>query len=322
MIADDFLVVGYGENMEMGIQDHDRNLRAFLDRYEQRNLHLNVDTIQLRVTEVSFIGHTATANRLKPDPGKIEAILKMPVPVDAAGVRRLLGMIQYLEKFMPNLSQLTSPLRKLTRTDVEWSWGEEQDKAFERIKQVAASAPLLKYYSVEDDVTLQCDASQNGLGAALLQHGQPVAYASRALLSAETRYAQIEEELLAILSAYKKFHLCVYIYARNNVTIQSDHKPLENIFQKPLNNAPARLQRMLLRLQKYDIRVKYAPGKELYVANTLSRAYLTNESVPASVAAISEASSAENLAMSANCLKRLRTASRNDASLQHVAKLV
>ena len=106
------------------------------------------------------------------------------------------------------------------------------------------------------------------------------------------------------------------------MTIQSDHKPLENIFQKPLNNAPAWLQRMLLRLQKYDIRVKYTPGKELYVADTLSRAYLPNESVPASVAAISEASSAENLAMSDNRLKRLRTTSRNDASLQQVAKLV
>ena len=79
---------------------------------------------------------------------------------------------------------------------------------------------------------------------------------------------------------------------------------------------------MLLRLQKYDIRVKYTPGKELYVADTLSRAYLPNESVSASVAAISEASSAENLAMSANRLKKLRTASRNDASLQQVAKLV
>ena len=175
---------------------------------------------------------------------------------------------------MPNLSQLTSPLRKRTHTDVEWSWGEEQEKAFERIKQVAASAPLLKYYSVDDDVTLQRDASQNGLDAALLQHGQPVAYASRALLSPETRYAQIEMELLAILFACEKFHL--NIYARNNVSIQSDHKPLENIFQKPLNNAPARLQRMLLRLQKYDIRVKYTPGKELYVADTLSRAYLPN----------------------------------------------
>ena len=158
------------------------------------------------------------------------------------------------------------------------------------------------------------------LGAALLKHGQPVAYASRALLSAEKIYAQIEKELLAILFACEKFHL--YIYARNNVSIQSDHKPRENIYQKPLNNAPARLQRMLLRLQKYDMRVKYTPGKELYVADTLSRAYLPNESVSTSVTAISEASSAEHLAMIANRLMKLRTASRNDASLQQEAQFV
>ena len=103
----------------MGIQDHDRNLRVFLDRCDQRNLHLNVDKIQLRVTEVPFIGHTVIANGLKPGPGKIEAILKMPAPVDTAGVRRLLGMIQYLEKFMPSLSQLTSPLRKLIHTHTQ-----------------------------------------------------------------------------------------------------------------------------------------------------------------------------------------------------------
>ena len=73
-----------------------------------------MDKIQLRVTEVPFIGHTATANGLKPGPGEIEAIVNMPAPVDAAGVRRLLGMIQYLEKLMPTLSKLTWPLRKLT----------------------------------------------------------------------------------------------------------------------------------------------------------------------------------------------------------------
>ena len=138
--------------------------------------------------------------------------MNMPAPVDAAGVRRLLAMIQYFEKVIPNLSQLTSPLRKLTHTDVEWSWDEEQEKAFERIKQVAASAPLLKYYSVDDDVKLQCDASQNGLGAALLQHGQPVAYASRALLGAETRYAQIERNYWRFCLPVRN-SICIYMNA-------------------------------------------------------------------------------------------------------------
>ena len=120
VIADDFLVVGYGETDEMGIRDHDIHLRAFLDRCVERDLHLNVDKIQLRVNEVPFIGHTATAQGLKPDPGKVEAITMMPAPTDDAGVQRFLGMVQYLEKFMPHLTQLTSLLRELTRKDVPW----------------------------------------------------------------------------------------------------------------------------------------------------------------------------------------------------------
>ena len=136
VIADDFLVVGYGETEEMGIRDHDRNLRAFLDRCVERDLHLNVDKIQLRVNEVPFIGHTATAQGLKPGPGKVDAITMMPAPTDATGVRRFLGMVQYLEKFMPHLTQLTSPLRELTRKDVPWCWHEEHDNAFVANKQV------------------------------------------------------------------------------------------------------------------------------------------------------------------------------------------
>ena len=95
VIADDFLVVGYGETEEMGIRDHDRNLWAFLDRCVERDLHLNVNKIQLRVYEVPFIGHTATAQGLKPGPGKVEAITMMPATKDDAG---FLGMVQYLEK--------------------------------------------------------------------------------------------------------------------------------------------------------------------------------------------------------------------------------
>ena len=88
-------------------------------------------------------------------------------------------------------------------------------------------------------MTLQCDASQTGLGAALLQNGQPVAYASRALTSTEIQYAQIEKELLAIVFACDHFE--VYIYGRNTVHVETDHKPLVSIMLKPLNKAPSRL---------------------------------------------------------------------------------
>ena len=131
---------------------------------------------------------------------------------------------------------------------------------------------MLRYYSLQDEVILQCDASQAGLGATIMQNGQPVAYASRALTSAETRYAQIEKELLAIVFACDRFE--TYIYGRRGVHVETDHQPLEMITRKPLNSAPKRLQRMLLQLQKYSLIVHYKKGKQMYLADTLSRAYL------------------------------------------------
>ena len=116
-------------------------------------------------------------------------------------------------------------------------------KAFEDLKRSITTTPVLRYYNLKEEVTLQCDASQTGLGAALLQNGQPVAYYSRALTDAETRYAQIEKELLAIVFACDRFD--AYTFGRYVVHVESDHQPLEMIMQKPLSAAPKRLQRML-----------------------------------------------------------------------------
>ena len=118
---------------------------------------------------------------------------------------------------------------------------------------------------------LQCDASQSGLGVVQLQNEQPVAYPSQALTSAETRYAQIEKELLAIV--YGCDHFEPYVYSREVVHVETDHKPLEMILLKPLDIAPKRLQRMLLQLQKCNVKVKYQKRKHMYLANTFSRAH-------------------------------------------------
>ena len=96
------------------------------------------------------------------------------------------------------------------------------------------------------------DASNSGLGAALLQEGKPVAHASRSLTSAVKNYAVIEKELLAVPFGYERFHQYVY---GNKILIESDHKTLESIMKKPLARATVRLQRMLPHLQKYDFQL-------------------------------------------------------------------
>ena len=272
VIADDFVVVGFGNTPEEWNADHDRNVRAFLERCREKNLRLKKEKAQLRKTEVAFIGHILTPDGLKPDPKKVEAINDMPHPTDVQSLRRFLGMINYLAKFLPGLSDETEVLRKLTEKDAEWCWLKAHEEAVVRIQRMISTAPVLAYYDVTKPVTIQCDASQTGLGAALLQNGHPVAYSSRALTATERNYAQIEKELLAIVFACEKFDQ--YIFGKSDVVVESDHKPLETIFRKPIHNAPKRLQRMRLRLQSYDIRVEYKKGAMMYLADTLSRAYL------------------------------------------------
>ena len=113
-----------------------------------------------------------------------------------------------------------------------FTWQTDQDAAFKAVKQLVATAPVLRYYDVTEEVTVQCDASQKGLGATLLQQGQPVAFASRSLSKIEQQYAQIEKECLAIVFACERFNQ--YLHGRDHVTVDTDHKPLVPIFTKPI----------------------------------------------------------------------------------------
>jgi hypothetical protein len=252
-------------------QEHDSILKLVLQRARQHNVRFNRDKLQLKVTEVKYVGHILSVHGVSPDPDKIRAIVDMPSPTSAQDLHRFLGMATYLSKFVPNFSSVTQPLRPLLKDDVTWAWSPMHEAAFHNLKQLVASAPVLRYFDPSLPVVIQTDASSKGLGSCLLQDGHPIAFASRALTDAETRYAQIEKELLAILFACEKF--TQFVYGRCT-TVHSDHKPLEAIFKKALSQTTPRLQRMLLRLLKFELNVIYTPGKQMHLADTLSRAYL------------------------------------------------
>ena len=226
-----------------------------------------------------YLGHKLTAEGILADESKIKSILDMPLPEDKKAVQRLLGMLNYVGKFVPNLSELTSPLRELLVKNKQWEWKQRHSIAFERIKEILLSKHCLSFFDVTKPVSIYVDASGSGLGAVLTQNNKPIAYASRALTETQKRYAPIEQELLAVVFGCQKFHQ--YIYGKQ-VTVYSDHKPLENIIKKPFHATPPRLQRMLLNLQKYDINMLCFSGKENILADTMSRARLqeTAEEIP------------------------------------------
>ena len=238
----------------------------------------------------------------------------MTPPTDMEGVQRLNGFVNYLSKFLPQLADVMEPLRRLTRKDTEWTWSEEQDKAFNEVKRLVSQAPVLSYYQPDQPLSIQCDASQKGLGAALIQDGRPVAYASRSLSDTEQRYAQIEKEMLAIVFALEKFNQ--YTFGRH-VRVSSNHKPLESILSRPLAVAPRRLQGMMMRLQKYTFEVTYEHGKNMHLADTLSRAYLPTEG-NLQDREFEYINMVSYLPIAEERLEEIRRETRNDPSLQEL----
>ena len=187
---------------------------------------------------------------------------------DPKDPNKVLGMVNYLSSYIHHMSDLTSNLRNLLKKDSLFQWTETHEAEFQMLKKAISKDVNLQYFDPKKPVVLQVDASQVGLGAALLQDSKVIAYASKSLTPAETRYANIEREMLAVVFGCLKFHH--YLYGRSFVC-NSDHQPLEKIHLKHLSDAPPRLQRLLLKLQPYDITIKYLPGHKVAVADALSR---------------------------------------------------
>ena len=193
----------------------------------------------------------------------------MTPPQTKQELQSFLGAVNYLQMFVPHLNSNTEPLWALLKKENCFAWDENTNTCFQKIKSQLQKALLrpLRYYDRTKPVTLQYDASLKGLGACIIQDGQPIAFASKSLTDTEAHYANIERELLAIIYGCEKFH--TYLYGRTFI-VETDHKLLEMISLKNLTVAPARLQRMLLHLQQYDLVITYRPGKEMLLVDALS----------------------------------------------------
>ena len=301
-IADDFLIYGCGDTVEEATADHDKNMTAFLSRCRERDLHLNKEKLQINRQTTTFMGHELTKEGLRPDRRKIKAINDMPPPTDRPALMRLLGMATYLAKFVPNFSEVTAKLRELLAKDAEYVWDDTiHGAALRKLKDILMTSPVLRYYDVSKPLVIQCDASSYGLGAAMIIDGQPVEYSSRSMTHTEKDWAQVEKELLSICFAMDRFH--TYVYGRQDITVETDHRPLIAIMKKSLATAPKRLQRMLLRLQKYSFKLVYKPGSQMVIADTLSRAPLLDRSsteFKGDIAALADAEQQDLLRMVAS----------------------
>ena len=324
VFMDDILI--FGKTMA----DHDRAFQEVQAALQAARVTLNPDKSQLRQSSIKFLGHVIAADGVRPDPDRVTALLHLPPPTDVAGLRRALGLFNYLHKFLPDMASVSTPLRALLRNNSAWLWDAQQQAAFNELKSLAAAACQLSFYDPALPAVISADASSYGLGATLLQeHAEgltPVAYASKSLNDTQRRYAQIEKELLAVTWACD--HFSQYLLGGQPVTVQTDHKPLVPLVNtRDLDNVPLRCQRMLMRLLQYNATAVYVPGPKLVVADALSRAPAgPSDPLPHSSDLLSDvdvlvASVAAEYA-SPTFVVRLREATAADATLSDVSQII
>ena len=153
-VQDDILV--WGSNKEQ----HAARFQAVLDRICQVGLKLSEKKCIFESKEIVFLGHIFSNDSVKPGPRKIEAVRDMPVPTTKQELQRLLGMVTYLGKFIPNLLETVAPLRQLLELDVEWHWSNHHNSKFEPIEKLLTESPTLKYYYSTLPTKISVDASK------------------------------------------------------------------------------------------------------------------------------------------------------------------
>nr|KAG5701139.1 hypothetical protein BaRGS_002615 [Batillaria attramentaria] len=256
-------------------KDHLSNLERLLTRLNDKGLRCRREKCLFAQPSVEYLGHTLSAEGISKG-SKVEAVLKMPPPTDVSSLKSFLGSVQFYGKFIPNLATMAEPLYRLTKKASPWKWGEEEQAAFEQLKNVLSSDQVLVHFDPDKPVGLACDASNVGIGAVLFHRypdgsERPIANVSKTLTAAERNYSQIHKEALAIIYGLRKFYQ--YLYGRQFILV-TDHKPLTALFG-PKKGTPLlaanRLARWALWLNQFDYTIEYRKTADHGNADALSR---------------------------------------------------
>ena len=224
--------------------------------------------------KVTFLDHVVGQGQVAPVTAKIETIFKFPVPADKRELMRFLGMAGYYCKFCHNFSTVTESLTALLKKGETFSWSVACQEAFDRIKSILLSEPVLMAPSFEKPFSLFVDASDIGMGAILLQEDakgmdHPECYYSRKFNSHQRNYLTVEKETLALVLSLQ--HFGVYLSPSvSPVQVYTDHNPL--IYIQYMKNHNERLLCWSLILQEYELEIRHVKGYNNIVADALSRA--------------------------------------------------
>ena len=267
-------VIVFGKTIE---QTMDRMI-VVLGRLREANLKLKAKKCLLFAKRVKYLGHIISADGVETDPDKVSAVLEKHAPRTTRQVRSFLGMVNYYGRFIKNLQGVAAPLHKISTKNAKFYWEREQEEAFQELKRLIASAPVMSYPRREGMFILDTDASDRAMGAVLSQmqadeHGvmveKPIAFASKKFDAREVKYCARRRELLAIIKMVKHFN----VYLRGpTFLIRTDHASLRYI--RTVQSLPAQFFRWIMMLEEYSYKIEVRKGVDHANADGMSRGCL------------------------------------------------
>jgi len=265
---DDVLIYSSGS-----LSDHRKKVRKVLQRLQEAGLQVDIDKCDFEVKSVKYLGFIVEAGKgIRVDPEKIRAVKQWERPTTVKGVRGFIGFANYYREFVPDFSTIAMPLTVLTKKDVPFVWSEQCEEAFQRLKTLLISAPVLAQWDPDRKTVVETDSSGYAVGGALSQYDddgtlRPVAFFSRKNNPAECNYPVHDKELLAVISCLKQWD--AELRSVPSFEVWTDHKNLEYFYRKQqLSERQVRWAEVLAR---YNFKITYRPGKEAVVPDALSR---------------------------------------------------
>lgn len=257
--------------------EHVELLRRVYGRLKEAGLTINLEKSVFCRSSLKFLGYVVDRRGLRTDPDKVKSIVDYPVPKSQKEVRRFIGLISWYRRFIDNFSTVIAPLSRLTRKlpkGQSFNVNEDALLAFNKVKSLLISAPILSVPKFDRPFIISSDASDVGLGCSLSQlddqgSEHPVAFASRMLTGAERNHSTTEKELNALMFALEKFR--GYIEGSPFKTkVYTDHSSLK--WLASLKSPSGRLSRWALRISQFNFSIEYRKGADNKVADALSRA--------------------------------------------------
>ena len=271
IFMDDFSV--FGDSYEGCLE----NLRKVLERCQEKNLVLNWEKCHFMVTQGIVLGHIVSKKGIEVDKAKVELISNLPTPKCVRDIRSFLGHARFYRRFIKDFSAIARPLCNLLAKDVPFAWSQACEAAFEKLKTMLVSPPIMRSPNWNLPFEIMCDASDYAIGVVLGQREDKKAfviyYANKTLDSTQASYATTEKEFLAVVFALEKFRS--YIVG-SPVTIFIDHVALKYLLSK--QDTKPRLTRWILLCQEFNLTIKDKKGVKNVVADHLSRLVLESSS--------------------------------------------